>query len=209
MTPEKRLERSRAVRLRRRWARISRWRLSRRRWQGWTRRSQWRSADKRRRPKWYRLRFTSGRGRWKRDSLETTEGASMTYPPTFRYTKDDEWVDVKGEMGTVGLTYEAQCRLGDIVFLELPAVGAVLEAGKPLGVVESVKAVFEIFAPVSGEVVEVNGELKDAPEKVNSDPHGAGWLIKVRLKNPAEADALMDAATYEAYATSPARESSH
>jgi len=133
----------------------------------------------------------------------------MTYPPTFRYTKDDEWVDVKGEMGTVGLTYEAQCRLGDIVFLELPAVGAALEAGKPLGVVESVKAVFEIFAPVSGEVVEVNGELKDAPEKVNSDPHGAGWLIKVRLKNPAEADALMDAATYEAYATSPARESSH
>jgi len=133
----------------------------------------------------------------------------MTYPPTFRYTKDDEWVDVKGEMGTVGLTYEAQCRLGDIVFLELPAVGAALEAGKPLGVVESVKAVFEIFAPVSGEVVEVNGELRDAPEKVNSDPHGAGWLIKVRLKNPAEADALMDAATYEAYATSPARESSH
>jgi glycine cleavage system H protein len=93
--------------------------------------------------------------------------------------------------------------------LELPTVGALLEAGKPLGVVESVKAVFEIFAPVSGEVVEVNGDLKDAPEKVNSDPHGAGWLIKVRLKNPAEADALMDAATYEAYATSPTRESAH
>jgi glycine cleavage system H protein len=133
----------------------------------------------------------------------------MAYPATYRYTKDDEWVDVKGELGTVGLTYEAQCRLGDIVFLELPPVGASLEAGKPLGVVESVKAVFEIFAPVSGEVVEVNGDLKDAPEKVNSDPHGAGWLIKLRLKNPAEADALMDAATYETYATSPARESSH
>jgi glycine cleavage system H protein len=133
----------------------------------------------------------------------------MAYPTTYRYTKDDEWVDVKGELGTVGLTYEAQCRLGDIVFLELPTVGALLEAGKPLGVVESVKAVFEIFAPVSGEVVEVNGDLKDAPEKVNSDPHGAGWLIKVRLKNPAEADALMDAATYEAFATSPTRESAH
>lgn len=133
----------------------------------------------------------------------------MAYPTTYRYTKDDEWVDVKGELGTVGLTYEAQCRLGDIVFLELPQVGAKLDAGKPLGVVESVKAVFEIFAPVSGEVVEVNGELKDAPEKVNSDPHGAGWLIKLRLKNPAEADALMDAATYEKYATSPDRESSH
>lgn len=133
----------------------------------------------------------------------------MTYPPTFRYTKDDEWVDVKGEMGIVGLTYEAQCRLGDIVFLELPPVGTALVAGKPLGVVESVKAVFEIFAPVSGEVVEVNGDLKDAPEKVNSDPHGAGWLIKVRLKNPSETEGLMDAATYEAYATSPARESSH
>jgi glycine cleavage system H protein len=133
----------------------------------------------------------------------------MAYPATYRYTKDDEWVDVKGELGTVGLTYEAQCRLGDIVFLELPPVGTALEAGKPLGVVESVKAVFEIFAPVSGEVVEVNGDLKDAPEKVNSDPHGAGWLIKVRLKNPAETDALMDAATYEAYATSPTRESSH
>jgi glycine cleavage system H protein len=133
----------------------------------------------------------------------------MAYPATYRYTKDDEWVDVKGELGTVGLTYEAQCRLGDIVFLELPPVGTALEAGKPLGVVESVKAVFEIFAPVSGEVVDVNGELKDAPEKVNSDPHGAGWLIKIRLKNPAEADALMDAAAYEVYATSPARESSH
>jgi glycine cleavage system H protein len=133
----------------------------------------------------------------------------MAYPTTYRYTKDDEWVDLKGELGTVGLTYEAQCRLGDIVFLELPQVGTKLEAGKPLGVVESVKAVFEIFAPVSGEVVEVNGDLKDAPEKVNSDPHGAGWLIKLRLKNPAEADALMDAAAYEKYATSPDRESSH
>jgi glycine cleavage system H protein len=133
----------------------------------------------------------------------------MVYPTMFRYTKDDEWVDVKGGLGTIGLTHEAQCRLGDIVYLELPALGTTLEAGKPLGVVESVKAVFEIFSPVSGEVVEVNGELKDAPEKVNSDPHGAGWLIKVRLKNPAETEALMDAAAYEAYATNPQREATH
>lgn len=133
----------------------------------------------------------------------------MEYPKTYRYTKDDEWIAVKGDVGTVGLTHEAQCRLGDIVFLELPPVGTALEAGKALGVVESVKAVFEIYAPVSGEVVEVNGELKDAPEKVNSDPHGTGWLIKVRLKDPAEVDALMDASAYEAYATNPSRETSH
>jgi glycine cleavage system H protein len=133
----------------------------------------------------------------------------MVYPPTYRYTKDDEWIDVKGESGTIGLTHEAQCRLGDIVFLELPPVGTTLEAGKPLGVVESVKAVFEIFSPVSGEVIEVNDELKNAPEQVNSDPHGAGWLIKVRLKDPTETDRLMDATAYEAYAASPSRESSH
>lgn len=133
----------------------------------------------------------------------------MVYPTTFRYTKDDEWVDVKGELGTIGLTHEAQCRLGDIVYLELPPVGTALEAGKPLGVVESVKAVFEIFSPVSGEVVAVNPELKDAPEKVNTEPHGAGWLIKVHLKNPAETEVLMDAAAYEAYATSPSREAAH
>jgi glycine cleavage system H protein len=133
----------------------------------------------------------------------------MVYPKTYRYTKDDEWIDAQGGVGTIGLTHEAQCRLGDIVFLELPSVGAALEAGKPLGVVESVKAVFEIFSPVSGEVVEVNGELKDAPQMVNSDPHSAGWLVKVRLKDPAEMDWLMDAAAYEAYATQPSRNSSH
>jgi glycine cleavage system H protein len=133
----------------------------------------------------------------------------MNYPTTYRYTKDDEWVDANGDLGTIGLTHEAQCRLGDIVYLELPEVGKALDAGKPLGVVESVKAVFEIFSPVSGEVVEINGELKDAPEKVNADPHGAGWLVKVRLKDRAELDALMDAAAYETYAAKPSRETSH
>jgi glycine cleavage system H protein len=133
----------------------------------------------------------------------------MEYPKAYRYTRDDEWVGVDAEVSTIGLTHEAQCRLGDIVFLELPPMGTALEAGKPLGVVESVKAVFEIFSPVSGVVVEVNTALANAPEKVNSDPHGAGWLIKVRLANPAEADALMDAAAYEAYAARPEREASH
>ena len=133
----------------------------------------------------------------------------MEYPKTYHYTKDDEWIDVKGDLGTIGLTHEAQCRLGDIVVLDLPAAGTMLEAGKALGVVESVKAVFEIYSPVSGEVVEINGILKDVPEKVNFDPHGDGWLVKVRLKNPAEIDVLMDAAAYEAYATSPSRDSSH
>jgi glycine cleavage system H protein len=133
----------------------------------------------------------------------------MKYPATYRYTKDDEWVDVKDGLGTVGLTDEAQCRLGDIVYLELPEVGRAVEVGKPLGVVESVKAVFEIFSPVSGEVIEVNGALRNAPEKVNADPHGAGWLIKVRLKDPAETEGLMDAAAYEIYCQRSSKDSSH
>jgi glycine cleavage system H protein len=133
----------------------------------------------------------------------------MTYPPTYRYTKEHEWIDVRGDIGTIGLTDYAQCKLGDIVFVELPGLGTALEANKPLGIVESVKAANEIYAPVSGEVVEVNGGLKDAPEKVNSDPHGAGWLIKVRLKNSAEIDALMDASAYAAYASASEKEDSH
>jgi len=119
---------------------------------------------------------------------------------------DHEWIDVQGEVGTVGLTDHAQCQLGDIVFVELPKPGEGLEAGKPLGTVESIKTANEIFAPVSGEVVEVNAELKDAPERINSDPHGQGWLIKVRLNNPAEINVLMDAAAYETYVTVPGRE---
>jgi glycine cleavage system H protein len=133
----------------------------------------------------------------------------MTYPPAYRYTKEHEWVDVKGELGTIGITDYAQCKLGDIVFVELPRVGTTLEAEKPLGVVESVKTANEIYAPVSGEVVEVNGALKDAPEKVNSDPHGEGWLVKVRLKAPAEMTALMDAAAYEAFVSASEKEASH
>lgn len=123
----------------------------------------------------------------------------MGYPATFRYSKEHQWIDVKGDIGTIGITDYAQSQLNEIVSVELPKPGAALEAGKRLGSVESVKTVNEIDAPVSGQVLEVNAALKDAPEKINSDPHGQGWLVKVRLKNPADASALMDAAAYEAY----------
>jgi glycine cleavage system H protein len=131
----------------------------------------------------------------------------MIYPATFRYTKDHEWIDVHGEVGTIGLTDYAQCQLGDIVFIDLPTVGVMLEAGKPFGAVESVKAASDIYAPVSGKVIEVNNALQDAPERVNSDPHGAGWLIKVRLKSPAELDGLMSATDYQASLSASDKES--
>jgi glycine cleavage system H protein len=127
----------------------------------------------------------------------------MAYPATFRYSKEHQWIDVKGDVGTIGITDYAQAQLNEIVSVDLPKSGATLVAGQPLGSVESVKTVNEIDAPVSGEVVEVNAALKDAPEKINSDPHGQGWLIKVRLKNPAEISALMDATAYEALVAVP------
>ena len=130
----------------------------------------------------------------------------MGYPATFRYSKEHQWVDVKGDIGTIGITEYAQSQLNEIVSVELPKPGATLGAGKPLGSVESVKTVNEIDAPVSGEVVEVNAALRAAPEKINSDPHGLGWLIKVRLKNHSEIDALMDAAGYQAYVSVPESE---
>ncbi len=136
-------------------------------------------------------------------------GEHMSYPPKYRYTKDHEWIDVNGDLGTVGLTDYAQRKLGDIVFVELPQLGAALEVGKPFGTVESVKTANDIYAPVSGEVVEINGELKDAPEKINSDPHGTGWMLRVRLKNTLEIAALMDAPGYEAYLSAPAKEDLH
>src|SRR5579871_3238567 len=105
----------------------------------------------------------------------------MSYPANYRYTKEHEWVNVQGNTATVGITDYAQHELGDVVFVELPKPGAKLEAGKSFGTVESVKAVSEIYAPVSGEVVEANGDLHDAPEKINSNPHGAAWLIKLKL----------------------------
>lgn len=124
---------------------------------------------------------------------------SMAYPANYRYTKEHEWVDVQGGVAAIGITDYAQHELGDVVFVELPKVGAKLETGKMFGTVESVKAVSDIYAPASGEVTEANEALHDTPEKINSDPHGAGWLIKVKLSNPAEISGLMDAAAYEAY----------
>jgi len=121
------------------------------------------------------------------------------YPTNYRYTKDHEWVNAAAGSATIGITNYAQSELGDVVFVELPKVGARVTAGQPLGTVESVKAVSEIFAPVSGEVTEVNPALASAPEKVNEDPHGVAWLIKVKLSNPDELAALLDAAAYEKF----------
>ena len=132
----------------------------------------------------------------------------MKYPTSYRYTKDHEWIDANGGSATIGLTEYAQCQLGDVVFVELPGLGVHLEAGKPFGIVESVKTASDIYAPVSGEVVEVNGDLKDAPEILNSDPHGGGWLVKVRFRHPAEIESLMDAAAYRAYVALPCKEAS-
>jgi glycine cleavage system H protein len=121
------------------------------------------------------------------------------YPTDYRYSKEHEWIKVSGNTGTIGITDYAQKELGDVVFVELPAVGTKIEAGKVFGNVESVKAVSEIFAPVSGEVTEANAALSSAPETINTDPHGAGWLIKIKLANPAEVSGLMDAAAYQAF----------
>jgi glycine cleavage system H protein len=124
----------------------------------------------------------------------------MTYPENFRYTKEHEWVLVEGDTGTVGISFHAQKELGDIVYVDLPKVGAAAEKGKTVGSVESVKAVSDIFAPVSGEVIEANEVLTTSPEKLNEDPHGAAWLFKVKLSAPVEVDELMSAADYAAYA---------
>jgi glycine cleavage system H protein len=120
-------------------------------------------------------------------------------PEDSRYSKSHEYVHVEGETGTIGITDYAQKELGDVVFVELPQVGTELEQGDELGSIESVKAVSELFAPVSGEVVEVNEALTDKPELVNTDPYGDGWMIKVRLTAPDEVDELMDAEEYEEY----------
>src|ERR1700722_17438081 len=128
------------------------------------------------------------------------------YPKDYRYTKEHEWIKADGATGTIGITDYAQHELGDVVFVELPKVGTQLKAGQSLGTIESVKAVSEIFTPVSGEVTETNPALADAPEKINSDPHGSAWLIKIRLADPKEPASLMDAAAYEAYVTEKAKE---
>ena len=130
------------------------------------------------------------------------------YPSDYRYTKEHEWIKVSGNTGTIGITDYAQHELGDVVFVELPVAGTQITAGKTFSTVESVKAVSEIFAPVSGEVIEANAALSGVPETVNSDPHGAAWLVKVKLSNPAEVTGLMDAAAYEAFISEKEKEAS-
>lgn len=121
------------------------------------------------------------------------------YPADFRYTKDHEWIQVTGATGTVGITDYAQHALGDVVFVELPKTGIKVKAGDVLGTVESVKAVSEVFSPLAGEVTEVNSALANAPEKINQDPHGTAWLVKLKLDDPKAAASLMDAKAYTAY----------
>jgi glycine cleavage system H protein len=131
------------------------------------------------------------------------------YPTGYRYTKQHEWIDVKGAVGTIGITDYAQQELGDVVFVELPKVGAQVKAGESFGTIESVKAVSEIFSPVSGEITEINSALADTPEKINSDPHATAWLVRVRLKDAKEIDGLMDAAAYQAFIAEAAAGSAH
>jgi glycine cleavage system H protein len=128
------------------------------------------------------------------------------YPDDLLYTKEHEWIRVEGDTGTIGITFHAQKELGDIVFVDLPKPGATVAAGKSLGSVESVKAVSDIFAPASGEVLAINEELATKPEKLNEDPHGSAWLVKIRLSNPSELQGLLSAAAYQAYV---AEESGH
>jgi glycine cleavage system H protein len=120
-------------------------------------------------------------------------------PENLRYSKDHEWLSVDGDTATIGITDYAQHSLGDVVYVELPKSGDTFEAHEAFGSVESVKAVSEIFMPVAGEIVEINESLNDDAEKVNSDPYGEAWMVKVKMNNPGEADALLNAAEYEEY----------
>jgi glycine cleavage system H protein len=123
----------------------------------------------------------------------------MSYPTNYRYTREHEWIEVNGKSASVGITDHAQDSLGDIVFVELPKVGAKVEKGKVFGSVESVKAVSDLYAPATGTVTAINEELTTAPEKINADAHAA-WIMKIDLENASEVDALLTAADYEAYA---------
>jgi glycine cleavage system H protein len=121
------------------------------------------------------------------------------YPKEYRYTEEHEWVHVSEGVATIGITEHAQDQLGDVVYVELPDVESQVEASQSFGTVESVKAVSDIYAPVSGEVIKVNESLVDKPEKINSDPHGTAWLIKVRMSDPSQIESLMTAEKYQQY----------
>jgi glycine cleavage system H protein len=120
-------------------------------------------------------------------------------PENLRYTKDHEWIAVDGETAGIGITDYAQSSLGDVVYIDLPRVGDKFAAHEAFGSVESVKAVSEVFIPIAGEVIEVNSALNDTPEKVNGDPYGDAWFIKIKMANPGEADAMLSAEEYEEY----------
>lgn len=121
----------------------------------------------------------------------------MDFPADLKYTKDHEWVKVDGDAGTIGITEYAQGELGDVVFVELPPVGTKIQQGKQFGTIEAVKTVSDLFAPVSGEVVEVNETLKDSPEIVNKEPYAGGWMVRVKIADNVELNALLDAAKYQ------------
>ncbi len=121
----------------------------------------------------------------------------MKLPDELYYTKDHEWARVEGETATIGITDYAQSELGDIVYVELPEVGDTVKQGESFGTIEAVKAVSDLYAPLSGEVIEVNTKLEDSPELVNQDPYGSGWMIKVKISNPKEVESLLSKADYE------------
>jgi glycine cleavage system H protein len=132
-----------------------------------------------------------------RQGLISPKEEIMDFPEELKYTEEHEWVAIEEDIATIGISDFAQSQLGDVVFVELPEVGDELEAGKPFGVVESVKAVSDVYSPLSGEVVEINEELPDAPETLNTSPYEDGWLIKIRLSDPQELDDLLDVAAYQ------------
>lgn len=123
----------------------------------------------------------------------------MNYPENYRYTKEHEWANLEGDTATVGITFHAQEELGDIVYVDLPKIGATIEKGKSFGSVESVKAVSDVYAPVGGEVTAINEDLIAAPEKLNQDPHGTAWLIKLKVSDAGEINSLLSPAEYQTY----------
>ena len=124
--------------------------------------------------------------------------ADASYPDDLLYHPEHDWARIDGDVATFGITWYAQDQLGEVVFVDPPEVGKTVTKDEPYAEIESVKAVSDVIAPLSGEILEVNGDLSDAPEKVNDDPYGDGWLVKIKLSDPSETDALMDAAAYEA-----------
>lgn len=123
--------------------------------------------------------------------------AEASYPPDLQYHEEHDWARIDGDVATFGITWYAQDQLGEVVFFDPPAVGAIVTRGEPYAEVESVKAVSDVIAPLSGEIVEVNEDLSSGPEAINEDPYQGGWMVKVRLSDPSEAESLMDAAAYE------------